>query len=652
MQHIFLKRPFIFTTLLLSMLLLPLHVQADFENDPPSPFFFDDSEVQEPLNPFSAKPTNTFQGKKDPDANKSAETLLQEGISLQMSDKLLEARTKFLKALQKDPNLLGAHLLLSEYYLRHVGHFKLALRYAKRAEQILYKIKGKPPYYNLLTKEFHKNILNLISAIRLNLDDYEGALAALDEFTKYNYTDEWVASSRAWILFKLGRNEEALKVARLGLFLGRSQRGAILNILGILLSTVDEKQASLQAFKEAYDYEAALGSNGDVISPLNNAGEVYREIFDERNARRNWERAVLSPKFCDHILLSINLATLNIEELNFRGARQNLLEFERCRAQFPLKNEEEHKSLMNMALGRIALHTGDIDEALKTLEIAAKERQFFGKIGTNQSDMQAAALSSLAQALLAKNNHLKFYLPSGAKERLQISYQRASNRIRSWWLMRRARQILMEDLNDFEDIYIRNTDSMLEYPLLGSVLADIPTRLLKNRLKRVKELDKRPTAEVYYKTFLAENLIQHGAEQEAHTILNEVLSSIREPFDNALKVKILVLKLSLLQVDSKDYQKLAYKLFSISRSELINYGLRFPVQVNTNSEELLKNLNASIFLRSTEARCLLNHIQMADQQHSLVFSCQNLSIPTRTVLNSDLRTAINDLTLSVFKREL
>ena len=131
-------------------------------------------------------------------------------MKLQLDGKYIEARTKLLGALKKNPKLLLAHILLADYYFRQVGHFRLALRYAKRSLELLYQTYGQPPYLSERAQEFHKTILSLLSGIRLDLDEYEEALALLDEYKKYNYNDPYYASSRAWILFKMGRNEEAL----------------------------------------------------------------------------------------------------------------------------------------------------------------------------------------------------------------------------------------------------------------------------------------------------------------------------------------------------------------------------------------------------------------------------------------------------------
>ncbi|NMC63420.1 MAG: hypothetical protein GYA55_09675 [SAR324 cluster bacterium] len=173
------------------------------------------AETLDPFDPFdnsSFEITTNEEGDKD----KSAKQLILEAAVLLDDERLLDARTKLLRALQRDPLDYRAHLMLSGYYLDHVGHFRLSLKYAKRALDLFYKTKGYPPYNETGDRMSHQQLLYLISQIRLNLDDYNGSLRTLDEFSSYGYTAPWYSGSRAWVLMKLGKIEEAIKVARQG----------------------------------------------------------------------------------------------------------------------------------------------------------------------------------------------------------------------------------------------------------------------------------------------------------------------------------------------------------------------------------------------------------------------------------------------------
>src|SRR5690606_8601721 len=148
-----------------------------------------------------------------------------------------------------------------------------------------------------------------LSQARLNLDDYEGAKEVLDEFSSYSYFAPWYPGSRSWVLMKLGDLEEAIRISKVGIMAG-AEPGRTLNMLGILLSMTGERQGSLDVFKQAIRYELSLGQLGQPATPLNNSGEVYKEIFEEEEAERSWLRATSLPDGCEHVLRSLNLALM------------------------------------------------------------------------------------------------------------------------------------------------------------------------------------------------------------------------------------------------------------------------------------------------------------------------------------------------------
>ena len=84
-----------------------------------------------------------------------------------------------------------------------------------------------------------------------------------------------------------------------------------------------------------------------------------------------------------------------------------LKDFEACFAQQPLRRDSEHRTLLALARGKIALHENDVDKALNLISQAAQDQQWFGKIGTNENDVKFAANVSLAQAYRAKAAALK-----------------------------------------------------------------------------------------------------------------------------------------------------------------------------------------------------------------------------------------------------
>jgi len=532
-------------------------------------------EVGDPLDPFSRRAPSSLVDQND--ENKTPEDFLVDAAILMQEERLLDARTKLLKAIERDPTFYRAHLMLAGYYIVHVGHFRLALKYVKQAEKLFEAQSGLAPYLRESDQSVHANILYLLAQTRLNLDNYEGALAALDLFEKQGYFADWYPATRAWVLMKLGRLEEAITTARVGL-LSPAESGRTLNMLGILLSMHGEPDAALKVFQDAIQYELALGAGGQPATPLNNSGEVYKEMFLEDRAEGAWSRAKNLPDGCEHVLPSLNLSLLYIDHLALKSAAESISSFLQCFSQYTLRNGEEHQALVHLARGRIALHSGHLVQAIDFLEQALDEVQWFGKIGTNELDLRSGAMVSLAQALEFRNNQLR--LTSGITSLAWVTSlrERALNSVRIWWLRRRSLQVLIEDLKNFEDLRIRNTDSLLEYPTLGTLLTSLPASTFARRIGQEDDRDKRQESDIYYRAYKAENTLARGNEQGGKKQLDALLSEARLRPEKLLYVHLLARKLQHSGVDSDDYLSGITTLYQLDAPAVLNYGLKLPVK--------------------------------------------------------------------------
>jgi tetratricopeptide (TPR) repeat protein len=614
-----------------------------------------DQQVFDPFDPFDIWGTEELLGSRDDD-NKSADELLKEGTLLLETEHLLDARTKLLKALKKDPEDYRIHIMLSSYYLVHVGHYRLAMKYIKRAEELFEKKHGPPPYRRSELQYQHGNILYYISQIRLNLDNYQGALEALDRFSNFGYYNDWYPGSRAWILMKLGNIKEAIRVARLGIISG-AEPGRTLNMLGILLSMNDQPQESIEVFKKAIASEFSLGSSGQPATPLNNVGEVYRELFQEDTAESSFLRATSLKDGCEHVLPALNLTLLYIEQMRYEAAISAMDGFARCVAQFPLRNNEEHAALVSLARGRIDLHTGNVDRAIERFESALEGTQWFGKIGTNQNDLMVGATISLAQALDRKNNILRSHRALTWSEWLSIKKEIASNDVRSWWLMRRARQMLASELNDIEDLIIRNTDSLLEYPTLGEVLAGYSKGSLRRRLGHQRETDKRTPATTYYDAYEAESKVGWFSRKEANAMFDSVILRARPKTDDLLRTHISLRRMQSLDPSSEAYRDMAYRVFYTAPAELRNYGFKLPVSIDTGDtgRALRSSIVSGPFLDASGQSnvCELKGEPKDDGSgYSLRLSCPGNTAKNRSVEGSDYNDVVNKLSDALFREEI
>lgn len=518
----------------------------------------------------------------------SFEELLEESRLLLGTGRPIDARAKLQQALAMRPEDYRPHMLLGQYYLFNVAHFKLAYRYLKTAEKHFSKTYGSDLDGSLSTQigGEHAILLYLLSEAELNLDRYQASLDTLDRFEKLYWLD-WYPGTRAWVLMKLKRIDEAITVAQAGLARKADPRRTW-NILGILLSVKGSRELSLNAFQQAIKTELSLLGSGMIATPLNNAGEVYREMFKDAYAEGSWLRAVRLPDGCEHVLPSLNLANLYIDQTRLFQAERVLKDFETCFAADPLRKDTEHRTLLALARGKIALHSNNLDSALELIRQAAEEEQWFGKIGTNQNDVTFAANVAFAQALNAQAVALEDRAYESFVEKAQAKLQIPFLRLRAWWLNRQARRIALEELDDFEDLFIRNTDSMVAYPTLGSALAGFSTRSLRKRVERMISTDDRKEAHNFYRLYLAKNLLAHGENEEAKKILSELLTSF-SPHQRLARAEVLA-NLLVLQKDessswfhtnsaAEEKTRIArsYELFELLPSHLRFYNLPLPV---------------------------------------------------------------------------
>jgi Tfp pilus assembly protein PilF len=604
-------------------------------------------EQRDPLDPFSFG-ENTDQRESD-DSQKNAEELVQEANELLEKERLIDARSKLLSALEKDPSYYQAHMMLAGYYMVHVGHFRLAFKYVDRAMKLFEEQHGKPPYANRISRAEHANLLYLLSQIRLNLDNYQGALDTLDEYQSHGYYSVWYAGTRAWILMKLGRLEEAIKEARLGLLMG-AESGRTLNMLGILLSMHGEPDSALRVFREAIQYELSLGSSGQPATPLNNSGEVYKEIYDEDKAESAWVQSKSLPDGCEHVLPSLNLALLYIDQTKYREASDSIDSYLTCFAQFPLRNGEEHQALVHLARGRVAAHAGSPELGASHLEEALEDIQWFGKIGTSQGDLKAGALTSLALALEFHLNQQSLTPRISYKDYLSYLKAAVIEKLRIWWLRRRALQTLIEDLDNIEDLRIRNTDSLLEYPTLGTLLRNVPPSALERRLLKEREDDPRSPSLPYYETYLAESFLAHGMEEEAVARFESVLTQLRERYDDALKLHILAQLAHMKDLEDPHYNDLLQKMFELAPASVWNYGLKLPVvTASPDLSKVLENIR-SPFLVQPEAGAV--RLELEHKKSFAVLRFQGPQKPSIEVTGPTVEAALIALIQKVFREPI
>ena len=579
--------------------------------------------------------------------------LIEQGYLLAYQGKLVDARAKWTEAMHLSPKDYLPRMVLSNYYLQEVNHYELAKKHGLKALDFFTAEKGdKSSLYDMISSVHHRTILTTLADAELNLDNYQKSLDILAT-VKQLYPESYDGSHSAWVLMKLGKVDDAISVIE-EVVANTEGTAHSYNILGILLSLGARKKEAIEAFIDSMKFAKRDGYPMMVATQMNNSGEVYREIFREDLAEASWKEAARLPDSCTHILPYVNLSIHLIDSLRLYEASEVLRGFVACHEKNPVKTDADHSDLLALFNGRIELYKGEVEAALPLLEDAAIREQSFGTIGTSKEDFALAANLTLAEGMEAANN-LEFRL---YHESLSDSFQQQINNrmraIRKDWALKRAKEIAIDALDDFEDLKIRHTDAMVQYTTLGRILNDLPTRGVINRLERLIETDPREGARNYYHLYQA-TVLSQSSPDKSQTILKNLLSrwSASDALAKAESLALMYLNSRsthpwFSDPDKKTMQfedRTLTTLYNLNPATFLVRDLKIPVRVKEVSkdslgEEVYDHLMKYIFYKSTfkgspELSVVTNNVEGGDLWLNLTLSSNQATISTNSTTSTN-----------------
>jgi hypothetical protein len=247
-------------------------------------------------------------------------------------------------------------------------------------------------------------------------------------------------------------------------------------------------------------------------------------------------------------------------------------------------------------------------------------------------------------------NRLKFFSTNSWYDWAINQQKIIFHKLTSWWLNRKARRLLTEEMGQLEDINVRNTDSLLEYPTLGFILSGLSPNNLQRRIELEKKTDTRPQASVFYQAYIAESLIHHNRTHEGIFIIDQSLPLCRDRFDVLLKTHLLALRLSQIPVNSQDYVNLGASLFKLNRVGFRNYGFALPVQLTVSDNSFAKIIKNAGFINNSAANEFKLSITRSDGQY---VASADLPIVGKMRLTSDnLSDLLNRLNDTIFTEDV
>jgi hypothetical protein len=218
--------------------------------------------------------------------------------------------------------------------------------------------------------------------------------------------------------------------------------------------------------------------------------------------------------------------------------------------------------------------------------------------------------------------------------------------------------MLLNDLNDVEDLIIRNTDSLIEYPTFGDALYGLSRVALARRLDKQRVKDSRGPAQLFYDAYLAQSSLGWWHQKEGLALLEGVIDRARPQRDELLRVHAMLLRLSVTSPTSQLYRDLSYRVFHAVPAALRNHGIKLPIRFDPSP--LTASVQAAILqgpfieAQSGSELCTVSATQAASSPGaiSLRFTCPGNPAKNRTTEDSDINQVVNKLSDALFTEEI
>ncbi len=482
----------------------------------------------------------------------------------------IDGRDRLVEILKKNPKNLDALILLMDYYSLIVADFDEVLKYVQRAKSVLKEVEIiKRITYSSQILWHEYNAWN-------QKNQYDKALETLKKAEKDGLMPIWYNSSLSWVLFKLGKIDEAIQAAESALYYWGDFLNA-LNMLGILYGVKGETERAIETLKKAIGYGEAFKQN--ISAPVNNLGEIYEEIFLENLGIQMYNKVINDDPNCEYLLSYVNLSLLYLDFKDIGSASRVVKSYKNCIRRFPYRKNQAYLSLLNLVDSRIKYLEGDFFESRRLARWILDYEQQLGYVGTDPKDLKLAAIQSLLLANEAIIGSLKYYnhnFNHKVKNLLLALRLKVEN-----WLYRKEFLNIFKSLNYFEDLKIRNSDSFLFYPFLAFEVRYWPRKKASQLIQSFRRKDKRKIAKYYY------DLMLFNLGEESIENLKNNLSDMRAYYDESLAIATLI---SVLQEekDPEERVKLSSLLYDKAPIVFPAFGLRMPVETNLPKGIVLK----------------------------------------------------------------
>ncbi|MFO0694863.1 MAG: hypothetical protein U0230_14995 [Polyangiales bacterium] len=315
-------------------------------------------------------------------------------------ENFVKARELATKIVRRHPDsYLGHHVLaLAQHYGE--ANFPVAYHEERLATRLFASRYGDPPRPGSPWL-WHARMLLETASLQAELGMHEERLATLDRYNE-RYQPEQIAE-RAWSLMKVGRTEEARRVANLGLATNDPMQIEIaLNALCAIEFEAGEDGRSYEACRQALEYGRSRG--GPAVVDLTNFAESARTEFRLEES----ERFLLEATELDDIGYGnpwLELGELYLREARVPEAVDALRRVPEYRARRPANMRDSDRNEGRRVLAELFLLVGRPEDALRITDraLVSPDRRSHNSRDPDQDRAVVAMLDRAARLSVAES---------------------------------------------------------------------------------------------------------------------------------------------------------------------------------------------------------------------------------------------------------
>lgn len=427
--------------------------------------------------------------------------------------KFVKAREAAQALLERHPDSYLGHFVLG--YVFHYGeaNFPWALYHLDEALRLFEARHGPSPDPSGPWR-WHARLLVELAAIHGELEHHEQRLAY---FARYNELyDPDIIADQAWSLMKLGRPDDARRVAEAGVRSGELREVIIgLNALCAIGFEAGDEVEGYEACRRALDHSRSSGRQMDTVDYTNFA-EAARSVFKLDEAERVLLEGTRAPS------IGYGNPWLDLAELYIRGARfaealDALREVPRLRSRREPHLRDSDRNESRRALASFFLVVGRPEEAVRITDVALvmPDRRAHASRDPAQDRIVIALLDRRARLTLAELEREKA-AALGVVDRLGARWRAARLELQAWMSGRQAARLLADDERLVGFFRIGGAQAAIVQPwMVGDLVEVLGAGVVYESVRRARGRDQRPGADAYYDAFEAEAALAMGDEARA-----------------------------------------------------------------------------------------------------------------------------------------